>query len=79
MLDVLCQQELNIALEEKHEKMDDNEWIKINRHACCTIHLCLGKDQKYSIMRETSTKKLWEALEEKYIKKNLENTLYMKK
>ena len=30
-------------------------------------------------MRETSTKKLWEALEEKYMKKSLENTLYMKK
>ena len=25
MLDVLCQQELDVAVEEKHDKMDDNE------------------------------------------------------
>ena len=30
-------------------------------------------------MRETSTKKLWEVLKEKYMKKSLENRLYMKK
>ncbi|KAH9687282.1 hypothetical protein KPL70_014707 [Citrus sinensis] len=79
VLDVLCQQELDVALEEKPDVMDDNEWIKINRQACGIIHLCLAKDKKYSVMRETSTKKLWETLEEKYIKKSLENRLYMKK
>ncbi|KAH9659029.1 hypothetical protein KPL70_023708 [Citrus sinensis] len=79
VLDVLCQQELDVALEEKPDVMDDNEWIKINRQACGTIHLCLAKDQKYSVMRETSAKKLWETLEEKYMKKSLENRLYMKK
>ena len=30
-------------------------------------------------MRETSAKKLWETLEEKYMKKSLKNMLYMKK
>ena len=65
VLDVLCQQELDVALEEKSDVIDDKEWIKINRQACCTIHLCLAKDHKYSVMRETSTKKLWETLEEK--------------
>ena len=59
--------------------MDDKEWIKINRQTYGTIHLCLAKDQKYSIMRETSTKKLWEALKEKYMKKSLQNIFYMKK
>ncbi|KAG8495920.1 hypothetical protein CXB51_007502 [Gossypium anomalum] len=34
ILDVLCQQELDIALEEKPDKMDDKEWAKINRQAC---------------------------------------------
>ena len=33
VLDVLCQQELDVALEEKPDVMDDKEWIKINRHA----------------------------------------------
>ncbi|KAH9802500.1 hypothetical protein KPL71_001412 [Citrus sinensis] len=79
VLDVLYQQELDVALEEKPDMMDDKEWIKINRQACGTIHLCLTKDHKYSIMRETSAKKLWETLEEKYMKKSLENRLYMKK
>ncbi|KAH9805146.1 hypothetical protein KPL71_002341 [Citrus sinensis] len=78
VLDVLCQQELDVALEEKPDVMDDKEWIKINRQACGTIRLCLTKDQKYSVMRETSAKKLWETLEEKYMKKSLENRLYMK-
>ncbi|KAH9742736.1 hypothetical protein KPL70_003051 [Citrus sinensis] len=79
LLDVLCQQELDVALEEKPDVMDDKEWIKINRQACGTIRLCLAKDQKYSVMREASAKKLWETLEEKYMKKSLENRLYMKK
>ncbi|KAH9699236.1 Integrase catalytic domain-containing protein [Citrus sinensis] len=78
VLDVLCQQELDVALEEKPHMMDDKEWIKINRQACGTC-LCLAKDHKYSVMRETSAKKLWETLEEKYMKKSLENRLYMKK
>ena len=49
MLDVLCQQELDVALEEKPDKMDYKEWIKINGHACSTIRLCLAKDQMYSL------------------------------
>ncbi|KAK5803675.1 hypothetical protein PVK06_031324 [Gossypium arboreum] len=79
ILDVLCQQELDIALEEKPDKMDDKEWAKINRQACGTIRLCLAKEQKYSVMRETSAKKLWDTLEEKFLTKSLENRLYMKK
>ncbi|KAG8499853.1 hypothetical protein CXB51_006283 [Gossypium anomalum] len=59
--------------------MDDKQWAKINRQACGTIRLCLAKEQKYSVMRETSTKKLWDTLEEKFLTKSLENRLYMKK
>ena len=33
VLDVLSRQELDIALEEKPDMMDDKEWIKINRQA----------------------------------------------
>ena len=69
VLGVLCQQELDVALEEKPDMIDDKQWIKINRHACGTIRLCLAKDQKYFVMRETSSKKLWETLEENYMKK----------
>ncbi|KAG8474501.1 hypothetical protein CXB51_031160 [Gossypium anomalum] len=79
ILDVLCQQELDIDFEEKPNKMDDKEWAKINRQAYGTICLCLAKEQKYSVIRETSVKKLWDTLEEKFLTKSLENRLYMKK
>ncbi|KAG8480135.1 hypothetical protein CXB51_024911 [Gossypium anomalum] len=46
IMDVLCQQELDIALEEKLDKMDDKEWAEINRQACVptdfrSLHLLL--------------------------------------
>ena len=55
---VFYQQEFELTLEEKPDKMDDKGWTKTNGQTCCTIHLCLVKDQKYSIMRETSANKL---------------------
>lgn len=58
VLEILCQQELELALEEKLNKMDNKEWIKINRQACGTIHLYLAKDHKYFVIKETSVKKL---------------------
>ena len=47
--DVLIQQELDIALEDKPTDMDEKDWAKINRQACGTIRLCLAKDQKYFV------------------------------
>ena len=34
MMDVLCQQELDIALEDKPDDMIDLEWKQINKLAC---------------------------------------------
>ncbi|KAK0598095.1 hypothetical protein LWI29_031605 [Acer saccharum] len=79
VLDVLCQQELDIALEDKPSEMDDKEWETLNRQACGTIRLNLAKDQKYTIMKEKFVKKLWKTLEDKYMTKSLENRLYLKK
>ena len=78
-MDVLIQQELDIALEDKLEEMSDKDWDRINRQACSTIHLCLAKDQKYFFMRETKAKELWKMLEDKYMTKSVENCLYLKK
>ncbi|KAL6005321.1 hypothetical protein ACLOJK_005886 [Asimina triloba] len=39
--------------------MDDKTWDKPNRQACGTIRLCLAKDQKYVVMKETKAKDLW--------------------
>ena len=79
VLDVLIQQDLDITLEEKPDDMSDKDWAKLNRQACGTIRLCLAKDQKYFVMKETSAKELWDKLENKYMTKSVENRLYLKK
>ena len=74
VLNILYQQELDSTLkDEKREKMKNNEWKKINRQACGTIHSCFTKEQKYMYMRETFMSKLWKELENKFMKKSCEN------
>uniref|UniRef100_A0A5B7C411 Retrovirus-related Pol polyprotein from transposon TNT 1-94 n=1 Tax=Davidia involucrata TaxID=16924 RepID=A0A5B7C411_DAVIN len=51
----------------------------MNRQACGTIRLCLAKDQKYFVMRETSARELWQKLENKFMTKSIKNRLYLKK
>ncbi|KAF3950225.1 hypothetical protein CMV_023988 [Castanea mollissima] len=79
VMDVLVQQELDITLEDKIEGMSDKDWENINRQACGTIRLCLAKNQKYFVMRETNAIELWKKLEDKYMTKSVENCLYLKK
>ena len=79
VMDVLIQQELDIALEDKPKETSDKDWNKINRQACGTIHLCLANDQKYFLTREKKAKELWKMLEDKYMTKSVENCLYLKK
>ena len=76
VMDVLVQQELDITLEDKPERMSDKDWEK---YSCGTILLCLAKNQKYFVMRETKAKELWKKLEDKYMTKSVENRLYLKK
>lgn len=59
--------------------MSDKDWNKINQLACGTIRLCLAKDQKYSVMKETNVKDLWKKLDDKHMTKSIENRLYLKK
>ena len=55
--------------------MDDKEWARINHQACSFIHLCLAKVHKYSIMKETFTKKFVEHIEgQVYDKKSRKST-----
>jgi hypothetical protein len=79
VMDVLFQQELDIALEDKPEEMSFKDWEKINRQACGTILLCLAKDHKYFVMRKMKAKELWKKLENKYMTKSVENRLYLRK
>ncbi|BBN69538.1 hypothetical protein Prudu_1005S000200 [Prunus dulcis] len=79
VMDVLYQQELDMVLEDKPEDIDDKQWTRINLHACATIRSFLDKELKYPYMKETSAKKLWMKLEEKYMTKSAENRLFLKK
>jgi len=80
VLDSLFQQGLDIAIEgEKPEEVEEKDWSIINRLACETIRSCLSREQKYAVKNETSTHKLWKALEDKFLKKSGQNKLLMKK
>ena len=70
-MDILIQQELDIALEERPDDMNEKDWRKLNTQACSTIQLCLTKEQKYFVMRETNAMELWQKLEDKFIKRVL--------
>lgn len=51
----------------------------VNHQACDTIQLCLTKDQKYFVMKESLAKELGEKLESKHMMKSIENWLFLKK
>jgi nitrate reductase NapAB chaperone NapD len=79
VMDVLAQQELDVTLEDKSEEMSKANWKKLNRQACRTIRLCLAKDQKYLVMKDSMAKELWNKPEDKYMTKGIENKLYLKR
>ncbi|KAG2688152.1 hypothetical protein I3760_09G081400 [Carya illinoinensis] len=58
VMDVLIQQELDIALEERPDDMTKKNWRKLNTQACSIIRLCLTKEQKYFIMRKINAREL---------------------
>ena len=43
VLDILHRQDLDVALEEKLDDIDDKEWARINCEACSSICSCLVK------------------------------------
>nr|TKS14461.1 hypothetical protein D5086_0000045350 [Populus alba] len=79
VMDMLVQMNLDFTLEDKPEDLDEKSWERINRLACSSIRLCLVKDQKYAFSEQNSAKELWQALEDKFMKKSIENRLYLKK
>ena len=79
VMDLLFREGSDIALSSKPKDMSDEDWKYVNRQACGTIRLCLAKDQKYFVMKETMASSLWKKLEDKYMTKSIENRLYLKK
>ena len=78
-MDMLVQMNLDFTLEDKPEDLDEKSRERINRLACSSIRLCLVKDQKYAFSKQNSANELWQALEDKFMKKSIENRLYLKK
>ena len=68
-----------LELKEKPVDLDDAVWNKMNRSACGVIRSCLTQDLKYNVMDETSARKIWEMLAEKYLTKSVENILHLKR
>ncbi|TXG46307.1 hypothetical protein EZV62_028187 [Acer yangbiense] len=79
VLDLLFREGSDIALSSKPKDISNEDWNYVNRQACGTIRLCLAKDQKYFVMKETMASSLWKKLEDKYMTKSIENRLYLKK
>uniref|UniRef100_A0A3Q7GJ81 Reverse transcriptase Ty1/copia-type domain-containing protein n=1 Tax=Solanum lycopersicum TaxID=4081 RepID=A0A3Q7GJ81_SOLLC len=80
VLDVLFQQGLDSGIEEKKpDGVGEEYWKIINCVACGTIRSYLAREQKYPHTKETSANKLWNSLEERFLKKNSQNKLYMKR
>ena len=77
-MNILVQQEFDIALEEKLKEICDKQWVKLNRQVCGTIRLCLANDQKYFVMKEAMAKDSWKKLK-MYMTKSIDNRLYSKK
>ena len=55
----------------------ESEWEMLNIKTCGLIRSYMAKEKRYTFLQETSIYSLWKALENKYMKKNNENRLYL--
>lgn len=76
--DLVIQQDLHVALEERPIIMSDEEWRKLNLKVVSTICLSLVNDVLCDILGEDSTTKLWAKQEILYMTKSLINHLFLK-
>ncbi|GMP75251.1 hypothetical protein CsSME_00032410 [Camellia sinensis var. sinensis] len=77
--DMLVQMNLHFTLGDKPDDLDEIEWERVNLLACSSIRLCLAKEEKYAFTEYDIAKKLWKALEDKFMTKSIENRLYLRK
>lgn len=59
-------------------KMNDEEWEELDMKAASQIRLCLAKNVLANVIGLSTTKELWEKLEELYQTKSISNRLYLK-
>ena len=80
MKDALYMLDLDQVLKEtKPDDTYDSEWERLNIKTCGLICSCLAKEQRYTFLQETFVYTFWKALENKYMKINNENWLYLLK
>jgi DNA (cytosine-5)-methyltransferase 1 len=77
--DLLTQQGIWRALDKKKPvKVDDDKWEEMQVQACAMMRLCLADQIMYHVMDESSPKKIWDKLAEKFMSKTLTQKLYLK-
>ena len=67
--------ENSLCFEEKLEETFEKDWDKMNKTTCGVIRSYLTQNIKYHVITKTSTKKIWEILEGKYLITSIENRL----
>ena len=77
--DLLVQQCLDQELEEEMPaSINETEWTKIQRRIVRTIWLAFALEIKQTVLKETTSKVLWEKLKNIYASKSLTNRLCLK-
>jgi hypothetical protein len=77
--DLLAQQGISRVLSEKKPaKVEDDKWEDMQAQACGVMRLCLSDQVMYHVMDESSPKKIWDKLAEKFMSKTLTQKLYLK-
>lgn len=59
-------------------RISDEEWEELDMKAASQIRLCLAKNVLANVIGLSTTKELWEKLEELYQTKSISNRLYLK-
>ena len=75
--DLLVQNDLDVALGDKSEKMSGAKWASLDRKAMFVIRLSLSKNVSFNILKEKTTKGIMETLSNMYEKSSAANKVFM--
>ncbi|KAD4179733.1 hypothetical protein E3N88_28324 [Mikania micrantha] len=74
---LLCQKDLDVALGDKPEKMDQADWELKDKKARAVITLALAKSVAFNIMKETTASGMMNALSNMYEKPSTANKVFL--
>ena len=75
--DLLVQNDLDVVLGEKTQKMSDAEWAGLDRKAMSIIRLSFTKNVAFNILKEKTMKGIMEALSNMYEKPSAANKVFL--